>query len=315
MWCDCLVWWWGADAAPANGRGWERVEDAGEQASAPETRHGGDVPEYFGLDGEAEGEGRAGDVFAVATFAVDDEQVAGVAFQEHFEVRLSGIAARDGREDAALGGQHRQPTALLGEQRRGGLRGDLIRDESGHRRCGELVGGRLGVGSVVDGLGAVFGGVGAVGCAGHVGGVRVSGTCFHLRSRPKGSGVLLQCPFGCEDGRGHRGEDRRLAASRREGDDHEQVGRLAPARPDFDHGPSAGCSGQARERQAAGQVGRCLGEIGECGHHVGEPAWQRIKRKRRQQPMGGQRHRLAFPRCCGRRCAVTGELTEQLVGG
>ncbi len=42
---DWLVWWRGADAAPADGRGWERVEDAGEQAAAAEAGHGGDVSE------------------------------------------------------------------------------------------------------------------------------------------------------------------------------------------------------------------------------------------------------------------------------
>ncbi len=220
-------------------------------------------------------------MFAVTAFAVDDEPVAGMAFQEHFEVRLSGVAARDGPEDATLGGQHGQAPALLGEQRRSGLWGDVIGDESGHRRHGELLGGRLGVGSVGDRFGPVFGGVGALGGAGHFGGVRVSGPRFHLRPGPQRRGVFLQGAFGGEDRRGHRGEHWRLSASRRQGDDHEQVGRLVPAWPNFDHGPSTGCSCQAREGEAARQVGRRLGEVGECGHHVAEPGWQRVKRKRR----------------------------------
>ena len=56
---------WGADAAAADGVLGDGEEDAGEQSAAAEAGHLGDVVEYFGLDGQAEGEGGLVDEFGV----------------------------------------------------------------------------------------------------------------------------------------------------------------------------------------------------------------------------------------------------------
>ena len=87
---------------------------------------------------------------AVAAFAVDDEQVAGVAFEEDFEVGGAGVAAGDGGEDAALGGEHGQAAALFGEQGGGGFGGDVVGDQPRYGWHGDARrrrhGGGLGVG-------------------------------------------------------------------------------------------------------------------------------------------------------------------------
>ncbi len=131
----------GEDLSAADQGLGQGVEEAGEQAAAVEALVAGDVFQDGGLQGQAHGQGGVFDVFA-AGLPVDLEQVSGVAFEEDLHVGgAAGVAAGDGVEDAALGGEHRQASSLFGEQGGDGFGGGVVGDQLRARGHGGGFGG------------------------------------------------------------------------------------------------------------------------------------------------------------------------------
>ena len=86
---------WGAGLS-ADQAGREAVEEAGKEPATAEPGSAGQALEDVGLDGEADGQAGALDVFGWAAAAVDLEQVAGVAFEADAQVGPGGLVVAAG---------------------------------------------------------------------------------------------------------------------------------------------------------------------------------------------------------------------------
>src|SRR5205814_919536 len=115
----------------------------GQEASAEEAGSGAQVAQDLGLDGEADGEGGVGDDLAGAADAIDDDGIAGVAFEVVIEVGGAGggVSSGDEIEDAAFGAEDGDASALLVQQHGESLGGAIVDDEAGDD--GQLDGGEL----------------------------------------------------------------------------------------------------------------------------------------------------------------------------
>ena len=245
------------------------------------------------MDGEAEGEGGFVDEFGVAAAAVDAEHGAGVALEEDLEVGDAGVAAGQGGEDAALVGQDGEASALFGEESGGGLGGDVVGDQGRHDRDFDGLGGHGGVAGFGHRLGAVGGSALAATAAARSATARAVEAAISA-STICGAGPVGEGAFGEQEWLGHGGEHWGLAGAGWEGDDGEDVHRFPPGAADDDLGLAAGGGGQGGEGDAAGEVGRGLGELGDGRYLVGHPAGQHVDGERWQVPSPGQRDRW-FP--------------------
>jgi hypothetical protein len=133
-------------------------------------------------------------------------------------------------------------------------------------RAGELVGFPAGRGGAGGGVGGLVGG-------------RAGDPPGHFRLDDLRCGLFDEQPLGGHQRRGHGAEYRRLAGGGRHGDDDEDVDGFGPAGPGFHDGAAPGGGRQHRERDAAGQVGRGLGGLGDPGHLIGQPRRERVGRE------------------------------------
>jgi hypothetical protein len=236
---------------------------------------GDEAAQDLGLDGEADGEGGAGDDLAGSADAIDDDGIAGVAFEEVIEVGGAGggVAAGDEIEDAALGGEDGESAAVLVKEHGEALGGAVVGDEAGDD-------GSLGIGEgfeatldSIEKLGAtgILFGTGGGGVLGSEEGL-LGGALPSSGEGDQGSGGGGGLGLELVEGSGDVLEDGALAVAGREGDDGEEVEGLDPIAPGIEEDGAGEGGGEDGEGEHGGEVYGGLGGLG-LGADVGaDPA-------------------------------------------